>query len=376
MDGVDGYTPSPNKHGGRRGRNVVALVFHDEEYPEQRGSARTVAGMFSRASFAASTQVAIDAGEVIGCVDYGDTAWHTGAGYPYNEATEGAEHDGYAHQSRDEWLDPYGVELLERSARWFAWRCTARGIPPRVIDAGQLRQAITANDPAQGGIVGHNTITRAAGVAGGHTDPGGAFPWDYFAARVAAHHGGAAGPPPAPTNSDLVLYRRNADARLLQGDTLTLQRLLTIVALGAGVTAMDPGTADGLFGPRTEAAVLEFQRRAYDTDGAPLVVDGVVGPMTWTALHVCAYLAQTGQAAPSTPHADAVPVLPYPLRLGMRGDAYVRQWQQCMADRGRALAIDGNFGPETKATCVAFQHEKGLDADGVVGPLTWQASWT
>ena len=38
------------------------------------------------------------------------------------------------------------------------------------------------------------------------------------------------------------------------------------------------------FGPSTEAAVLEFQRRAVDARGAALAVDGVAGPKTLAAL--------------------------------------------------------------------------------------------
>ncbi len=42
----------------------------------------------------------------------------------------------------------------------------------------------------------------------------------------------------------------------------------------------DPGPIDGDFGPRTEAAVRNFQR------SKGLVVDGIVGVATWTALGV------------------------------------------------------------------------------------------
>ncbi len=38
------------------------------------------------------------------------------------------------------------------------------------------------------------------------------------------------------------------------------------------------GTADGLFGPKVEAAVKEWQRRSK------LTVDGIVGPKTWASL--------------------------------------------------------------------------------------------
>ncbi|HHV78205.1 MAG TPA: hypothetical protein GXX40_01085 [Firmicutes bacterium] len=40
----------------------------------------------------------------------------------------------------------------------------------------------------------------------------------------------------------------------------------------------DPGPVDGIFGPRTEKAVLEFQKAAN------IAVDGVVGPVTWEHL--------------------------------------------------------------------------------------------
>jgi murein L,D-transpeptidase YcbB/YkuD len=51
-------------------------------------------------------------------------------------------------------------------------------------------------------------------------------------------------------------------------------------------------------------------------------------------------------------------------------------WQQQMANRGWALAVDDLYGGESEQVCRQFQSEKGLDADGVVGPLTWDATWT
>jgi peptidoglycan hydrolase-like protein with peptidoglycan-binding domain len=53
----------------------------------------------------------------------------------------------------------------------------------------------------------------------------------------------------------------------------------------------------------------------------------------------------------------------------------VSQFQQKLADRGWSLTVDGNFGPETERVVIAFQQEKGLLADGVVGADTWYAIW-
>ncbi|MEU5383211.1 peptidoglycan recognition protein family protein [Kitasatospora cineracea] len=53
----------------------------------------------------------------------------------------------------------------------------------------------------------------------------------------------------------------------------------------------------------------------------------------------------------------------------------VQLWQQHMAARGWLISADGKYGPKSAATCRAFQAEKNLDPDGVVGPKTWSATW-
>jgi peptidoglycan hydrolase-like protein with peptidoglycan-binding domain len=54
----------------------------------------------------------------------------------------------------------------------------------------------------------------------------------------------------------------------------------------------------------------------------------------------------------------------------------VHAWQARMARRGWAIAQDGCYGPGSEAACRAFQAEKSLGVDGMVGPATWKAAWT
>lgn len=179
-------SPSNGKDPGNK---VVALIFHDMEAPESPGRAEQCAQFFANPNTQASTHGCIDNQKLVGCVPYGVSAWHTGAGSPWNGMTEGYEHAGYANQSREQWMDEYGLAMMEISAKHFAKRCKALGIPPRRITPAQLNEAIQSKDPSKGGICGHGDITAAKPVPGGHTDPGPNFPWDYYIGRVQAHHG-------------------------------------------------------------------------------------------------------------------------------------------------------------------------------------------
>lgn len=60
------------------------------------------------------------------------------------------------------------------------------------------------------------------------------------------------------------------------------------------------------------------------------------------------------------------------LQVGSRGTD-VKTAQHLLVARHYPLTVDGIFGNGTKSAVVSFQRSKGLGADGIVGPLTWNA---
>ena len=71
--------------------------------------------------------------------------------------------------------------------------------------------------------------------------------------------------------------------------------------------------------------------------------------------------------------ATAATISPWP--LVRRGDQQhpVKTLQYLLRGRGRNLTVDGIFGPSTDAAVRAFQQQKGLAVNGVVGANTWSA---
>lgn len=111
---------------------------------------------------------------------------------------------------------------------------------------------------------------------------------------------------------------------------------------------------DGIFGSKTEAAVMKFQKHYR------LQVDGIVGPKTMAAL--------VGRSDPDMGSNSSMPNL-VSLRHNPKGD-HVKTIQRLLNRHGAGIGVDGIFGPQTDAAVRNFQSRRGLAVDGVVGPNT------
>ena len=62
-------------------------------------------------------------------------------------------------------------------------------------------------------------------------------------------------------------------------------------------------------------------------------------------------------------------------RFGRKEDANVRLFQERLAERGWRIETTGKFNARTEQVVRAFQREKRLYVDGVVGKNTWRLIW-
>ncbi len=63
---------------------------------------------------------------------------------------------------------------------------------------------------------------------------------------------------------------------------------------------------------------------------------------------------------------------PGTIRRGASGPTVVNL-QKRLGAAGWSVAVDGIFGSRTESSVKGFQAARGLQADGVVGPATWDA---
>ena len=128
---------------------------------------------------------------------------------------------------------------------------------------------------------------------------------------------------------------------------------------------------DGIFGPATQAAVIDVQ----NTFG--LTPDGIVGPYTWQKIYN-AYLGIARTVPIEYVAGRGVPFQGVPLRLGSEGEEvvllqrYLNRISQSITELPE-VSPTGYFGNITDRVVRSFQELYGLPVTGVVNIETWDA---
>jgi hypothetical protein len=123
-----------------------------------------------------------------------------------------------------------------------------------------------------------------------------------------------------------------------------------------------------------ESGTLQLQTdlnrlKITDYNGSILAEDGVYGNATRSAVRkfqsICGFLVD-GIAGPQTLGAIRTILAKHLLQVGSKGST-VRYLQYRIG-----TAIDGSFGANTREAVIVFQTRYKLQADGIVGPITWR----
>jgi N-acetyl-anhydromuramyl-L-alanine amidase AmpD len=156
-------------------RKVRVIVIHVMEFYERATAAEEIARDFATRpeSNKGSAHVCVDNNSIVQCVRDNDVAY---AAPGCNNDGIQIELAGYGKQTRDQWLDDYGMQLLALAAEATAQYCLKYDLPPKHLTDDELRAGDT-------GIVGHAQAS-AVYKKSDHTDPGVNFPWDVFMGMV------------------------------------------------------------------------------------------------------------------------------------------------------------------------------------------------
>ncbi|MHB0884871.1 MAG: peptidoglycan-binding domain-containing protein [Bacillota bacterium] len=142
---------------------------------------------------------------------------------------------------------------------------------------------------------------------------------------------------------------RQLSQGLSGGDVKVLQNRLNLFRYASFVG----GPGNGIFGPKTAAAVAAFQQDAINNGDAGLTIDSIVGPATFDATWIYTFAGGRG-ILPGRNGFDVV---------------FVQKLLQILGYY--AGRLDGYYGPVSQAAVRAFQAAAGIAVDGQVGPQTF-----
>jgi hypothetical protein len=111
----------------------------------------------------------------------------------------------------------------------------------------------------------------------------------------------------------------------------------------------------------------------FDCPGDPIKAQR--GAILARAAQILGQPVSGGSTPSPAPQGPTFPGEYLSVKSPMLHDGNVSTWQQKMHDRGWTITVDGWYGNASAGICKQFQAEKGLTADGIVGPVTWAATW-
>jgi len=162
---------------GRPDGPPLWIVVHDMEASETSTRAENTAQYFATLNDgrSVSSHYCCDSDSVVQCVRLGDVAYTVG-NRPGNYRGINWEFAGFAQQTREQWLDPFGKAMFAQAAPYIRADARKYGIP-------LVKRTVAELKAYKPGVTSHNDLREAFGNTT-HTDPGPNFPWDYFMALL------------------------------------------------------------------------------------------------------------------------------------------------------------------------------------------------
>ena len=291
------YPYIPAKHHGVVRGNPTLIVIHSMEAPEKGTTAEAVARYFQSGTRVASAHFCIDQDSIVQCVPDNVVAY---AAPGSNRVGVHLEFAGYARQTREEWLDLYGKEMLTLGIKLAADLCRKYQIPPLFLTAANLKAGNMT------GVTTHAEVTKAFHLTT-HTDPGAQFPLDYFIWILATLVNTVTPPMPFPAPAPSAPPPPPPPPSPPPSPTPTMAEVLKALAFL-------------IFVMKVEVSQGKFYKQG----------DGKANGR----------------------------------------DKGVRMIQAALVKAGQAIAVDGEFGPNTRAHVVWYQSAHKLKPDGIVGAAT------
>jgi hypothetical protein len=228
-------------------------------------------------------------------------------------------------------------ESTEGGGHNFIWRDLSQGSPPVAPDVSVTTNGATASEADQ--FLQMNTALQGAhNTAHGYI--GGSIGFQHFSFH----------------DPFVFLLHSNAD------------RLFAMWQLAPGMAwRLDPDRVYGSAGGNA-AIVSNLEPWAGGEGLRPWAP-----PDNQPAVKNCKDLSVVTPPTYDTNPRYQITLSPWPVVRRGNEQHPVRTLQYLLRARRRIVVVDGDFGPQTEAAVKAFQRQKGLVVDGIVGPITWRA---